>query len=151
MEEDRLAVFPTRLRCLRLARGMTQQMVAESLNIHRTTYTKYETGKASPDQESLLTLARLFRVSVGYLLGQEDSICHTESALENGAGITTLSPALFCGLSKYNNIARSASCSICPDSRKLSKVGGLSGSVWLPALESCARATTQIPDVCAKA
>ena len=92
MEEDRLAVFPTRLRCLRLARGMTQQMVAESLNIHRTTYTKYETGKASPDQESLLTLARLFRVSVGYLLGQEDSICHTESALENGAGITTLSP-----------------------------------------------------------
>ena len=92
MEEDRLAVFPTRLRCLRLARGMTQQMVAESLNIHRTTYTKYETGKASPDQESLLTLARLFRVSVGYLLGQEDSLCHTESALENGAGITTLSP-----------------------------------------------------------
>lgn len=92
MEEDRLAVFPTRLRCLRLARGMTQQMVAESLNIHRTTYTKYETGKASPDQESLLTLARLFRVSVGYLLGQEDSICHTESALENGAGITALSP-----------------------------------------------------------
>lgn len=92
MEEDRLAVFPTRLRCLRLARGMTQQMVAESLNIHRTTYTKYETGKASPDQESLLTLARLFCVSVGYLLGQEDSICHTESALENGAGITTLSP-----------------------------------------------------------
>lgn len=92
MEEDRLAVFPTRLRCLRLARGMTQQMVAENLNIHRTTYTKYETGKASPDQESLLTLARLFRVSVGYLLGQEDSICHTESALENGAGITTLSP-----------------------------------------------------------
>lgn len=92
MEEDRLAVFPTRLRCLRLARGMTQQMVAENLNIHRTTYTKYETGKASPDQESLLTLARLFRVSVGYLLGQEDSICHTESALENGAGTTTLSP-----------------------------------------------------------
>ncbi len=92
MEEDRLAVFPTRLRCLRLARGMTQQMVAENLNIHRTTYTKYETGKASPDQESLLTLARLFRVSVGYLLGQEDSICHTESALENGTGITTLSP-----------------------------------------------------------
>ena len=92
MEEDRLAVFPTRLRCLRLARGMTQQMVAENLNIHRTTYTKYETGKASPDQESLLTLARLFRVSVGYLLGQEDSICRTESALENGAGITTLSP-----------------------------------------------------------
>lgn len=92
MEEDRLAVFPTRLRCLRLARGMTQQMVAENLNIHRTTYTKYETGKASPDHESLLTLARLFRVSVGYLLGQEDSICHTEGALENGAGITTLSP-----------------------------------------------------------
>ena len=92
MEEDRLAVFPTRLRYLRLARGMTQQMVAENLNIHRTTYTKYETGKASPDQESLLTLARLFRVSVGYLLGQEDSICHTESALENGAGITALSP-----------------------------------------------------------
>lgn len=92
MEEDRLAVFPTRLRCLRLAMGMTQQTVAENLNIHRTTYTKYETGKASPDQESLLTLARMFHVSVGYLLGQEDSICHSENALENGAGVTALSP-----------------------------------------------------------
>lgn len=92
MEEDRLAVFPARLRCLRLARGMTQQMVADNLNIHRTTYTKYETGKASPDQESLLTLARIFCVSVGYLLGQEEVISRTEGTLENGADVTALSP-----------------------------------------------------------
>ena len=89
MDEERSSVVPARLRCLRQASGMTQQTVADSLNIHRTTYTKYETGRANPDQDSLLTLARLFHVSVGYLLGQEDA---PDGVLENGTGSTTLSP-----------------------------------------------------------
>ena len=37
------------MRLLRKANGLTQTQVAEILNIHRTTYTAYETNKNTPD------------------------------------------------------------------------------------------------------
>lgn len=91
MDEEKLNVFPTRLRQLRRYAGMTQEEVAAGLNIHRTTYTKYETGKANPDHESLVALSRMFHVSVDYLLGQEDTPEVTEEALENGVASIPLS------------------------------------------------------------
>jgi len=67
--------FGERLRFLRKQNKMTQQDVADYLQIHRTTYTKYETRCVTPDQEGLVRLAALFHVSVDYLLGRtpEDS------------------------------------------------------------------------------
>lgn len=63
--------FGTRLRRLRNEAGLTQQEVADHLNIHRTTYTKYERGSVNPDQQGLVQLATLFEVSVDYLLGND--------------------------------------------------------------------------------
>lgn len=57
-----------RLRYLRQKNGFTQRKVAEILNIDRSTYTYYETGKTSPDASSLKRLARIFDVSVDYIL-----------------------------------------------------------------------------------
>ena len=57
-----------RLRYLRQKNGLTQRKVAEILNIDRSTYTYYETGKTSPDASSLKRLARMFDVSVDYIL-----------------------------------------------------------------------------------
>lgn len=65
--------FSTRLRRLRNEAHLTQQQVADRLNIHRTTYTKYERGSVNPDQQGLVQLATLFKVSVDYLLGNEDT------------------------------------------------------------------------------
>lgn len=65
-------VFSTRLRQLRKQAGMTQQEVADRLRIHRTTYTKYERGSVTPDQQGLVQLAVLFEVSVDYLLGNDE-------------------------------------------------------------------------------
>lgn len=63
------SAFGDRLRTLRKEAHLTQQDVADTLRIHRTTYTKYETGVVTPDQQGLLDLAKLFEVSVDYLLG----------------------------------------------------------------------------------
>ena len=63
--------FRERLLRLRKQSGMTQQAVADALNIHRTSYTKYETGVVTPDHQGLMTLADLFGVSVDYLVGHE--------------------------------------------------------------------------------
>ncbi len=63
--------FSERLLRLRKQAGLTQQAVADTLNIHRTSYTKYETGVATPDHQGLVALAKLFGVSVDYLVGHE--------------------------------------------------------------------------------
>lgn len=64
--------FGDRLRRLRKEAHLTQQDVADTLRIHRTTYTKYETGVVAPDQQGLLDLAKLFEVTVDYLLGNSE-------------------------------------------------------------------------------
>ena len=64
--------FGARLAFLRKKAGMTQQAVADYLQIHRTTYTKYETRCVTPDQEGLVRLANLFGVTVDFLLGVSD-------------------------------------------------------------------------------
>ena len=60
-----------KLRDLREKCGYTQQQIANALNIDRSTYSYYETGKTSPDIPSLLVLASVFSVSIEDLLGQE--------------------------------------------------------------------------------
>lgn len=72
MQKSR-SVFAMRLRVLRRAQHMTQDDVARELNIHRTTYTKYESDAAAPEQSRLLQLAELFHVSVDFLLGKTDA------------------------------------------------------------------------------
>lgn len=70
--------FGTRIREMRRQCGLTQQAVAERLQVHRTTYTKYETGCVAPDQQSLLRMAEMFGVTVDALLGRELSLANTE-------------------------------------------------------------------------
>ena len=65
-------LFGERLRALRLQTHLTQQAVADHLQIHRTAYTKYETGVVTPDHQGLISLAALYGVTVDYLLGRED-------------------------------------------------------------------------------
>lgn len=67
------SLFGSRLRMLRRQARWTQQVMADRLRIHRTTYTKYETGVVTPDQQGLLQLAEIFGVTVDYLLGREDT------------------------------------------------------------------------------
>ena len=67
-----VSLFGPRLRTLRKKAGMTQQAVADRMRIHRTTYTKYETGVVTPDQQGLVSLAELFDVTVDFLLGREE-------------------------------------------------------------------------------
>jgi transcriptional regulator with XRE-family HTH domain len=59
-----------KLRTLRIAKGKTQNEVANMLGIDRTTYTKYETGDSNPDYSTICELADYFNVTVDYLLGR---------------------------------------------------------------------------------
>ena len=80
--------FSVRLRRLRNEAGLTQQQVADQLNIHRTTYTKYERGSVNPDQQGLVQLANLFKVSVDYLLGNEEAVDDVAEKTDNHMQLT---------------------------------------------------------------
>ncbi len=53
-----------KLKDLRLAEGLTQQQLADTLGISRVNYTRYETDVSRPDYETLLKLADFYDVSL---------------------------------------------------------------------------------------
>ena len=53
---------------LRSRRGLSQQDVAEALDVSRQAVSRWETGAAVPGRDSLLALSRLFGVSVEELV-----------------------------------------------------------------------------------
>ena len=57
-----------RLRQHREACALSQKQVADALNIERSTYTKYETGAAEPNLNTLVKLAAIYNVSPTELL-----------------------------------------------------------------------------------
>ncbi len=78
--------FARRLIALRKKAGLRQEDVAKMLQVHRTTYTKYETDITTPDPAGLLRLATLFGVTVDYLVGREpvDEDTPHEAFLQDG-------------------------------------------------------------------
>ncbi len=62
-----------KLREVREKSGKTQAEVAEYLNISRQGYNNYELGNREPSKENWLKLARLFNVSVDFLMSDDDT------------------------------------------------------------------------------
>ena len=61
-----------RIRELRKQRGLTMKQLGIMLGLAESTVSQYETGKRSPDNETLLKLGEIFDVTVGFLLGAEE-------------------------------------------------------------------------------
>ena len=61
----------TNLKLLREKKGVSQQAVADYLEITRQAYSNYENGKRQADYETLLKLGEFFNVSIDYLLNKE--------------------------------------------------------------------------------
>lgn len=74
-------MFKTRLRDLRLSRGLQQKELAAALNLDYKRYNHYETGRSEPDNHVLSVIADFFDVSVDYLLGRSDSPTPTRDNL----------------------------------------------------------------------
>lgn len=57
------------IREIREERSLTQQKVADLLNVGQRTYADYESGKTRIPIDSLLVLARFYDVSMDYITG----------------------------------------------------------------------------------
>lgn len=60
------------LRLLREEKGYSQQKLAEMINVSQQAIFKYEKTDNEPDISTLICLAKIFGVSVDYLIGNTD-------------------------------------------------------------------------------
>ena len=61
--------FNENLKLLRKKEGLTQEELAEKLNVSRQSVTKWESGNAIPDIEKIKEIAYIFLISVDSLIG----------------------------------------------------------------------------------
>ena len=61
--------YNERIREIREDRSLTQQNVADLLNVGQRTYADYESGKTRIPVDSLMILAKYYNVSTDYLSG----------------------------------------------------------------------------------
>lgn len=59
------------LKTLRKQKGMSQEVLAQQLNVVRQTISKWEKGLSVPDADMLIRIADLFDTSVSELLGNK--------------------------------------------------------------------------------
>ena len=63
--------FGNKLKLLRLQDNMTQEQLAQKLNLTKSGISAYETGLRLPSYDVLIRIAKIFNVSTDYLLGLE--------------------------------------------------------------------------------
>ena len=66
--------YNERIREIREDKSLTQQKIAELLNIGQRTYADYESGKTRIPVDSLLILAKYYNVSMDYITGASNII-----------------------------------------------------------------------------
>lgn len=60
--------FAEKLITLRKSRELTQEQLAEQLNVSRQSISKWESGQVIPEVEKIVELSKVFDVTVDYLL-----------------------------------------------------------------------------------
>lgn len=72
--------FIERLIELRKQAGLSQESLAERLNISRQAISKWERGESTPDMDNLKVLGQIYNVSIDYLLlGKNETVLNEVS------------------------------------------------------------------------
>lgn len=61
-----------RIKDLREDADLSQKEISEKIHMHRTTYTRYETGEREIPLHTAILLAEFYNVSLDYLAGLSD-------------------------------------------------------------------------------
>lgn len=80
-------IFGNRLRNLRISENITGVELGKVLNVTKVAISNWESGKRTPDQETLTKIADYFDVTTDYLLGRTDE----KQPKERFQGVNTIS------------------------------------------------------------
>ena len=67
-----MEIFAKRLKELRKEHKLTQQQLANALNIQQQSYLRYELNTSEPSYDMLVKIADMFDVSTDFLLGRKE-------------------------------------------------------------------------------
>lgn len=81
-------MFPNRLRAARKRKKLTQEELANILNVTKGTISNYENGHSSPSNEALADLANALDVTADYLIGRSDQMNNEFNPLDEINKIT---------------------------------------------------------------
>lgn len=76
-------IIGTKIAACRKRAGMSQEKLANELNISRQAVSRWETGEAVPDTEKVIQLSRIFHVTTDYLLLDIDEAPQSAAPAEN--------------------------------------------------------------------
>ena len=69
-------IFSEKLFVLRKSKGLTQEELAEHLNVSRQAIAKWESGQAYPDISNIIAISEFFRVTIDHLV-KDNNNCTT--------------------------------------------------------------------------
>ena len=83
---------------LRKKQGLSQEQLAEQLNVSRQAISKWESGQSVPDTDKLLTIGEYFQVSLDYLLKEDGYPASEQVKIESQSpgGKTDLAGLIIC-------------------------------------------------------
>ena len=94
---------------LRKKQGITQEKLAEQLNVSRQSVSNWELDKSLPDTDKLFVLAQIYDVSLDYIaFGNKNVIDEMQEPAQNIALHIIKDCATFCKYMVYTN------CIYCP-------------------------------------
>ena len=76
-------IFSEKLQLIRKNKGLTQEELAEKLDVSRQAVAKWESGQAYPDISNLIQISNLFNVTVDYLVRDQECMVSFETDIEN--------------------------------------------------------------------
>ena len=76
-------IFSEKLQLIRKNKGLTQEELAEKLDISRQAVAKWESGQAYPDISNLIQISNLFNVTVDYLVRDQECMVNCAADVEN--------------------------------------------------------------------
>jgi transcriptional regulator with XRE-family HTH domain len=97
-----MVYFGDKIKALRLEKGLSQQQLANKLELVRGTISAYEQSTKYPSVEALIKLCDFFNVSADYLLGLSDNKKIIMSELSDKQ--MQLVMGLIMELEQYNNL-----------------------------------------------
>lgn len=75
--------FSEKLQLIRKSKGMTQEELAEKLDVSRQAVAKWESGQVYPDISNLIQISNLFNVTVDYLVRDQECMISFEDEEDN--------------------------------------------------------------------
>ena len=91
-----MATFEERITAARKERGITQEQLAEAMNVSRQTVSHWENGRVKPDEETIKRLSEYLKLDDGAEIEQEEAA--VKDAPKASKPIVRLLAAFVCGV-----------------------------------------------------